>query len=126
MRAGVLSDDQNIEFLNENFVNTWVPNAELGRTTSLQVPIARRRARESKAFDTTNPLAQAIMNGWQEGSPVDCLVISHEFELIGKLPLNDFFDETWERGVSEAESYRTFLVESLKGKRPGFNENNFC
>ena len=121
MRAGVLSDDQNIEFLNKNFINTWVTNAELGRTPSLQAPIARRRVRESKTFDTTHALAQAIMNGWQEGSPVDCFVISQEFELIGKLPLNDFFDETWESGIPEAESYRTFLVESLDGKRPGFS-----
>ena len=125
MRAGVLSDDQNIEFLNENFINTWVANAELGRTSSLQAPIARRRARESKTFDTTHALAKAIMKGWQEGSPVDCLVISHKFELMGKLPINDFLDDTWEKHIPEAESYRTFLKEALEGKSPGFGEINW-
>lgn len=119
MRAGVLSDKQIIKFLNENFINTWVTNAELGRTPSLREPIAKRRERESKTFDTTHALTQVIMNGWTEGSPVDCLVISHDFELLGKQPLNDFLDDTWDRGIPEAESYLTFLIDSLKGKFPG-------
>ena len=120
MRAGVLSDEQIIKFLNENFINTWVPNAELGRASSLRDPITKRRERESKTFDTTHALAQAIMKGWTEGSPVDCLVISHDFALLGQQPLNDFLDETWDKGIPEAESYLTFLIDSLKGRLPGF------
>ena len=120
MRAGVLSDEQIIKFLNENFINTWVPNAELGRTPSLRGPITKRREREDKTYDTTHPLAQVIMKGWTKGSPVDCLVISHDFELLGKQPLNDFLDDTWDRGIPEEENYLTFLIESLKGRSPGF------
>ena len=65
MRAGVLSNDQIIEFLNDNFINTWVPNCELGRIHSLREPIAKRREREGKTFDTTHRLAQTIIEGWE-------------------------------------------------------------
>ena len=123
MRAGVLSDDQIIEFLNENFINTWVTNAELGRTPSLREPITKRREREGKTFNTKYPLVQAIMNGWTEGSPVDCLVISPEFDVMGKLPFNDFFDDCSRKGISEEEGYLTFLTDSLDAKFPGFGEN---
>ncbi len=123
MRAVVLSDNQIIEFLNENFINTWVTNAELGRTPSLREPIAKRREREGKTLNTTYPLAQAIMEGWTEGSPVDCLVISPEFDVMGKLPLNDFLDDCSEKSISEVEGYLTFLMDSLDTKFPGFGEN---
>ena len=123
MRAGVLSDDRVIEFLNENFINTWVSNVELERTPRKQAYMARRREDLSKTFARTHPLAQAIMNGWKDGSPVDCLVISHEFELMGKLPLNDFFDEMWNSGIPEEEGYLTFLTGSIDGKFPGFNDD---
>ena len=117
MRAGVLSNDQIIAFLNENFINTWVPNSELGRTPSLRDPIVKRRKRESKEFDTTHPLAQAIITGWKDRSPVDCLIISPQFEVIGKQPINEFL---FSGGVSE--QYLTFLKEALDGKLPGFEE----
>ncbi len=96
----------------------WVPNAELGRTPSLREPIARRRERERKTFDTTHALAQAIIKTWKKGSPVDCLVISHEFEPLGGIDYNafpeclgDFDDETG--------AYLFFLKASMEGKRPG-------
>ncbi|MDE0636375.1 MAG: hypothetical protein OXI43_11060 [Candidatus Poribacteria bacterium] len=123
MRAVVLSDNQIIKFLNENFINTWVTNAELGRTPSLREPIAKRREREGKTLNTTYPLAQAIREGWTEGSPVDCLVISPEFDVMGKLPLNDFLDDCSEKSISEVEGYLTFLMDSLDAKFPGFGEN---
>ncbi len=123
MRAVVLSDDQITEFLNETFINTWVTNAELGRTPSLREPIAKRREREDKTFNITAPLAKAIMEGWTEGSPVDCLVISPEFDVMGKLPLNDFFDDCSRKGISDKEGYLTFLNDSLDAKFPGFGEN---
>ena len=106
--------------MNENFINTWVPNAELGRTPSLREPIARRRAREGKTFDTSHALAQAIMKGWKRGSPVDCLVISYEFEVLGGIDYNEFpkclgeFDD-W------VEAYQFFLTASVEGKRPGLS-----
>ena len=124
MRAGVLSNDQNIEFLNKNFINTWVENAELGRIPSLRKPIAKRRERESKIFDTTDPLAQAIMQGWNQGSPVDCLVISPEFEVMGTQRVNEIDNDARRKGLLSDEAYYlTFLKESLKGKFPGFSGN---
>ena len=117
MRAGVLSDDQIIEFLNENFINTWVPNSELGRVRSLQEPIAKRRERESKTFDTTHALAQAIMKGWKKRSPADSLVLSTEFELMGRLPVNERISP-----YNGANGYLLFLTEALDGKLPGFRE----
>ncbi len=117
MRAGVLSDDQIIEFLNENFINTWIPNSELGRVRSLQEPIAKRRERESKTFDTTHALAQAIMKGWKKKSPADSLVLSTEFELMGRLPVNERISP-----YNGANGYLLFLTEALDGKLPGFRE----
>ena len=117
MRAGVLSDDQIIEFLNENFINTWVPNSELGRVRSLQEPIAKRRERESKTFDTTHALAQAIMKGWKKHSPADSLVLSTEFELMGRLPVNERISP-----YNGANGYLLFLTEALDEKLPGFRE----
>ena len=120
MRAGVLSDDRVIEFLNENFINVWVSNVELERTPRKQAYMARRRKDLPKAFDKTHPLAKAIMEGWKEHSPVDCLVIAPEFDVMGKLPLNDFFDDCLRTGIPEEEAYLKFLEDSLEGKLPGF------
>ena len=119
MRAGVLSSDRIIKYLNENFINTWVPNSELGRVPSLREPIAKRRERESKTFDTTHALAQAIIKSWKKGSPVDCLVISPTFELMGRQPVNELLFA----GGNTSRHYLTFLQESLAGKRPGFGED---
>ena len=83
----------------------------------MREPIARRREREGKTFDTTHALAQAIMKGWKQGSPVDCFVISPDFELMGSLDYNQFLDDLGE--FDDAEAYMLFLQESLEGKRPG-------
>lgn len=122
MRAVELSDNRVIKFLNENFINTWVPNAELGRTPSLREPIARRREREGKTFNTTHPLAQAIMKGWKKGSPVDCLIISPEFEVMGGIDYN-FFPDCLGEFEDEVEAYLFFLTASLEGKRPGLGDS---
>ena len=119
MRAGVLSDDRIIKYLNKNFINTWVPNSELGRVPSLREPIAKRRERESKTFNTTHALAQAIMESWKKGSPVDCFVISPTFELMGRQPVNELLFA----GGNTPRRYLTFLQESLAGKLPGFGED---
>ena len=105
--------------MNENFINTWVPNSELGRVPSLREPIAKRRERESNTFDTTHALAQAIMKSWKKGSPVDCLVISPTFELMGRQPVNELLFA----GGNTPRRYLTFLQESLAGKLPGFGED---
>ncbi len=119
MRAGVLSKDAIIKFLNEYFINTWIPNSELGRTHSLREPIAKRRERESTPFDTTHPLAQAIIRGWKtgsrKGSPVDSFVISPEFELMGKQQ----FHELEKDNTSPSKYYHIFLRNALVGKEPG-------
>ena len=104
--------------MNENFINTWVPNSELGRVPSLRDPIAKRRERESKTFDTTHPLAQAIITGWKDGSPVDCLVISPQFEVMGRQPVNELLF-----GGDTVGRYLTFLQESLAGQQPGLGED---
>ena len=123
MRAGVLSKDEIIEFLNENFINTWVPNSELGRIRSLREPIAKRRERESKTFDTIHPLAQAIIKGWKtgskKGSPVDCLIISPDFELMGRQMVNELGKDSKNRGLPSDAYYLTFLKEALEDKQPG-------
>ena len=123
MRAGVLSNDQIIEFLNDNFINTWVPNCELGRIHSLREPIAKRREREGKTFDTTHRLAQTIIKGWKtgskKGSPVDCLVISPTFELMGRQPANELSEDIKYSRLRRAEYYLTFFKEALEGKQPG-------
>ena len=123
MRAGVLSDDRVIKFLNENFINVWVSNVELERTPRKQAYMARRRRELSKTFDRTHPLAKAIMDGWKEHSPVDCLVIAPEFDVMGKLPLNDFFDDCSEKDIPEEDAYLKFLEDSLDGKLPGFADD---
>ena len=99
MRAVALSDEQNIEFLNETFINTWVLNTDM------------KRLRGAQGIDAISPLARTIIQGRKQYSPVDCLIISPELELLGRQPVNEL------RG--KASVYRTFLVEALEGKRPG-------
>ena len=85
--------------------------------------MAQRPKNESRTFDKTHPLAKAIMQGWKERSPVDCLVIAPELDVMGKLPLNDFFDDCWQRGIREEDAYLKFLEDSLDAKFPGFDVN---
>ena len=126
MRAGVLGNERVIKFLNDNFINTWVSNFELGRKPSYREYIDKRYSDKEKSFDTNNALTQAIKEGWHQSSPVDCLVISPDFELIGKLPLNKYLYDghDWDGGRTRAENYRLFLIESLERKLPGFNTDN--
>ncbi len=120
MRTVVLSQDHIIQYLNDNFINTWVANADLGRTGSLQDPIAKRREREDITFDTSHILAKVIKKGWAKGSPVDCFVISPDFDLMGSLDYNEFLDNLGRRHDDEA--YQLFLQDSLEGKRPGLGD----
>ena len=94
-----------------------MPNSELGRVPSLRDPIDKRREREGKTFDTSHALAQAIMKGWKKHSPVDCLIISPEFEVMGRQPVNELF------GADMSKRYLTFLKLALDGKYPGFRES---
>ena len=48
---------------------------------------------EGTTFDTNHPLAKTIIKGCKQGSPVDCFVISHDFELMGSLDYNQFLDD---------------------------------
>ena len=97
--------------------------AELGGDHLLREPIAKRREREGKTFDTSNPLAQAIIKGWKtgskKGSPADCFVISPDFKLMGRQPVNEFFKDNRNKKLRDEESYLIFLKESLDGKQPG-------
>ena len=105
MRAVALSDDQNIKLLNENFINTWVLNTDM------------KRLRDAKTLDDLPPLTRVIVQGWKRFSPVDCLIISPELELMGRQPVNELPLR------NKAKQYRLFLSESLVGKRPGVGEN---
>ena len=87
----------------------------------MREPIARRREREGKTFDTTHVLAQAIIKSWKKGSPVDCLVISHEFEPLGGIDYNEF-PECLGEFAGEIEAYLFFLNASMEGKRPGLGD----
>ena len=109
MRAVVLSEDRIIEFLNENFINTWTRNAEL------------RRLRDSQGFEGMSPLARTIIgHKWRRG-PVDAWVISSELEAIGHVAVNDYLeDNRREDGTLGSENYLLFLADSLAGKLPGF------
>lgn len=109
MRAVALSDDGNIKFLNENFVNTWVLNIDI------------KRLRDAKSIDEMPPLTQTIVGAWKRLSPVDSLVISPALELMGRQPINELSRHNRHK---RAEHYRLFLIESLAGKRPGLGEKD--
>ena len=99
-------------------------NSELGRIQSLREPIAKRREREGKTFDTTHRLAQAIIKGWKtgskKGSPVDCFVISPDFELMGRQLVNEIGEDRERSGWRyDYEYYLAFLKGALEGKQPG-------
>ncbi|MYB01512.1 hypothetical protein F4X90_17830 [Candidatus Poribacteria bacterium] len=122
MRAGALSDEQNVEFLNENFINTWITTAELAPKPNIQEGIAKRREHKSRNF-ATYPLARTIMKGWKTGSkkssPADCFVISPYLELMGRQPVNDLGDDSRSRGLRAYAYYFTFLKDALVGRFPG-------
>ena len=109
MRAVALSDDGNIKFLNENFVNTWVLNTDM------------KRLRDAKGIDAMPPLTQTIVRAWKRLSPVDSLVISPALELMGRQSVNELSRYEWH---TRAAHYQLFLVESLEGKRPGLGEKD--
>ena len=104
--------------MNENFINAWVLNTELGRTSKKQELIAYRQQQGFKLTDKTLPLAQAIMKGWKKHSPADSLVISPKLELMGRLPVNERTPP-----YDGAKGYLLFLRDSLDGKLPGFRED---
>ncbi len=58
------------------------------------------------------------MKSWKKGSPVDCLVISHEFEPLGGIDYNEFPDCLGEF-EDEVGAYLFFLKASLERERPG-------
>lgn len=74
------------------------------------------RLRDSKALDEMSPLTRIIIQGWKRLSPVDCLIISPELELMGRQPVNELPRR------NKAEAYRLFLVGTLEGKHPGIGE----
>ena len=57
--------------------------------------------------------------GSKKGSPVDCLIISPDFELMGRQMVNELREDCKRRGLSRREYYLTFLKEALEGKQPG-------
>ena len=116
MRAVALSNNRNIEFLNENFINTWVSNFELERTPNKKAYMAVRREQGFKPLDRMHPLAQGIMKGWKKRSPSDSLILSPDLELMGRQSVNDLM------GTNMSQHYLTFLKESLAGKLPGLGE----
>ena len=109
MRAVVLSDARIIKFLNDNFINTWIRNADL------------RHLRDTMGYERMSPLARTIIsNKWRRG-PVDTWIITSELEAIGHVPVNDYLgNNRREDSTLESENYLLFLEDSLEGKLPGF------
>ena len=70
-------------------------------------------------FNRKHPLAEAIMKGWKEHSPVDCLIISPDFELMGRQLVNELLEDSNRRSLPLYEYYLTFLKQTLDGKQPG-------
>ena len=103
--------------MNENFINTWVSNVELGRTPNDRALIASRIQQGFKPFDKTHPLAQGIIKGWKLRSPADSLVLSPDREVMGRLPVNERTSP-----YNGAKGYLLFLQESLDEKLPGLPE----
>ena len=66
-------------------------------------------------LDNVSPLPRAIIMGWQQGSPVDCLVISPDLKLLGRQPVNEI-PATAAAGI---DAYNGFLTSSLAGDQPG-------
>ena len=81
MRAVVLSDDRIINYLNENYVNTWVRTFEL------------RNMRETSGYQQTHSLTWTIIDHkWRRG-PVDAWIISQDLETMGHVPVNEYLGE---------------------------------
>ncbi len=76
-----------------------------------------KRLRNANTIDDLPPLIQIIVQGWKRHSPVDCLIISPELELIGRQPVNELPSR------NKAAQYHFFLSGALAGKRPGVGEN---
>lgn len=108
MRAVVLSDDRIINYLNENYINTWKRTIEL------------RNLRDILGYQQLYPLVWTIIDHrWRRG-PVDAWIISPELETIGHVPINEYLGENRrEDGTLESENYLLFLQNSLAGKLTG-------
>ena len=72
-----------------------------------------KRLRDTKTLDEIPLLIQTVIRNWKKHSPVDCLIISPELQLMGRQPVNELPSR------NKAAQYRLFLSESLEGKRPG-------
>ena len=78
--------------------------------------------REKLGLAKVRPLPRAIINGWQPQSPVDCLVLSSDLELLGRQPVNDLCSQLQIPGQRDIlTAYQDFLTASQKGKRPGLD-----
>ena len=74
------------------------------------------RLRDANTIDDLPPLIKIIVQGWKRHSPVDCLIISSELELMGRQPVNELPSR------NKPAQYHFFLSEALEGKRPGVGE----
>lgn len=100
MRAGPLSDKKVIQYLNDNFINTWVLKPTL--------PGLRDKA---TAADTRR-LASAVLDARQKHSPVDCVVLSPDLAFVAVKPLHDLLFGRKEGDLPSR--YRAFLTEALE------------
>ena len=97
--------------MNEKFVNVWCLNYEL------------KQQRDQHGVENLPPLMQAIIKGWIPRSPVDCLVLSPELKLLGRLAVNEL-PHRRHRRQEAVVAYDQFLKSSLAGEEPGLERQN--
>lgn len=96
MRAGPLSDPEVIRLLNTRFVNTWVLKQELPRLS------------EKAETGDARRLAKALLDARQPKSPVDCLVLSPQGEVLSVRPVHDLLV-----GAQSVANYKAFLAGAI-------------
>jgi hypothetical protein len=100
LRAGPLSDATVVHYLNANYINTWVLKPTL--------PILRDKA----ATAETRRLATAVLGAKQPASPVDCLVLTPDCQVIAVRPVHELLSGRVGDGL--VVKYHAFLAGALE------------
>jgi hypothetical protein len=96
LRAGPLSNNPVIQFLNDHFVNTWILRKDLPRFRDAARDAEQRR------------LTTAIIGARLAKSPVDCMVFSTDLQILACEPVHDLL-----RRDGSPQRYTKFLQDAL-------------